>query len=135
MTVNRLIEIPLTIRKKSEIHMSYYDIPDHPVIRNMERTGYPDGKEPEYPHCPRCGDECGAIYSYDGDIIGCDECLTSKDAAEHLHTPDDAEPICPLCDQFCETLYLNKDNEVVGCDVCIDCKDAWETESCFPQRD
>ena len=21
-------------------------IPDHPIIRNMERTGYPDGKEP-----------------------------------------------------------------------------------------
>ena len=23
-----------------------YDLPDHPVIQNMERTGYPDGKEP-----------------------------------------------------------------------------------------
>lgn len=30
----------------------YNDIPDHPVIRNMEATGYPDGKEPDYPHCP-----------------------------------------------------------------------------------
>lgn len=35
-----------------------YDIPDHPVIRNLEATGYPDGKEPDYPHCPFCGEEC-----------------------------------------------------------------------------
>ena len=21
-----------------------YDLPDHPVIQNMERTGYPDGR-------------------------------------------------------------------------------------------
>lgn len=32
-------------------------IPDHPVIRNMKATGYPDGKEPQYPHCPVCGKE------------------------------------------------------------------------------
>ena len=42
--------------------MSLYDIPDHPVIRNMERTGYPEGKEPTYPHCPVCGEECDTIY-------------------------------------------------------------------------
>ena len=29
-----------------------HDLPDHPIIRNLERTGYPDGKEPRYPHCP-----------------------------------------------------------------------------------
>lgn len=29
-----------------------YDLPDHPVIQNMERTGYPDGKEPIFPICP-----------------------------------------------------------------------------------
>lgn len=34
------------------------DIPDDPVIQNMERTGYPDGKEPRYPRCPCCGEEC-----------------------------------------------------------------------------
>lgn len=27
----------------------YNDVPDHPVIRNMERTGYPDGKSPDTP--------------------------------------------------------------------------------------
>ena len=35
-----------------------YNLPDHPVIRNLEMTGYPDGQEPEYPHCPLCGAEC-----------------------------------------------------------------------------
>ena len=30
-----------------------YNLPDHPMIRNLEMTGYPDGQEPEYPHC-RC---------------------------------------------------------------------------------
>ena len=60
---------------------SYHDIPDHPVIRNMERTGYPDGKEPEYPICPVCGEECETIYkSKDYDIVGCDECIRSTDA-------------------------------------------------------
>ena len=58
-----------------------YDIPDHPVIRNLERTGYPDGKEPEYPRCPICGAECETIYrDKDGDIFGCDECVDTKDA-------------------------------------------------------
>ena len=62
---------------------SYYNIPDHPVIRNMERTGYPDGKEPEYPRCPICGEECETIYkSKDYDIVGCDECIRSKGAWE-----------------------------------------------------
>lgn len=27
-------------------------VPDHPVIRNMERTGYPDGKPPEADEYP-----------------------------------------------------------------------------------
>ena len=34
-----------------------YDLPDHPVVQNMERTGYPDGKEPRCPRCPICGEE------------------------------------------------------------------------------
>ena len=38
-----------------------YDLPDHPVIQNMERTGYPDGKEPIFPICPVCGEECEEI--------------------------------------------------------------------------
>lgn len=39
------------------------DIPDDPVIQNMERTGYPDGKEPRYPRCPCCGEECETTVS------------------------------------------------------------------------
>lgn len=58
-----------------------YDIPDHPVIRNLERTGYPDSKAPEYPRCPICGAECKTIYQdVDGDIFGCDQCVATKDA-------------------------------------------------------
>lgn len=47
------------------------DLPDHPVIRNMERTGYPDGREPGIAHCPICGKECETIYrDQHGDIFG-----------------------------------------------------------------
>lgn len=59
----------------------FADIPNHPVIQNMERTGYPDGKAPVYPHCPVCGKECGTIYhDREGDIFGCDECIQTTDA-------------------------------------------------------
>lgn len=57
------------------------DLPDDPIIRNMERTGYPDGKEPEEPHCPVCGKVCEYVYTYEGvEIDGCDQCLTAKHA-------------------------------------------------------
>lgn len=56
-------------------------IPDHPIIRNCELTGYPDGKEPTYPHCPVCGEECETIYrTSDFGIVGCDVCLSTIDA-------------------------------------------------------
>lgn len=57
------------------------EIPDHPVIRNLEATGYPDGKEPEYPHCPLCGEECETIYKdrY-GAYVGCDVCIDTINA-------------------------------------------------------
>lgn len=29
-----------------------YDLLEHPIIYNMERIGYPDGKEPTYPPLP-----------------------------------------------------------------------------------
>lgn len=56
------------------------DLPDHPVIRNMERTGYPDGVAPEETHCPICGKACDTIYTADGEIVGCDECIRIKEA-------------------------------------------------------
>ena len=55
------------------------EIPDHPVIANMERTGYPDGREPDPPFCPLCGGECETIYrrKEDREIVGCDLCIQS----------------------------------------------------------
>lgn len=59
-------------------------IPDHPIITNMERTGWPDGKEPEYPHCPVCGGECHTIYKDKDDcVVGCDSCIKPIDAWEY----------------------------------------------------
>ena len=61
--------------------------PDHPVIRNMETTGTPDGKAEKYPHCPICGNECETIYrrvisesGCVGSYVGCDVCREAKDA-------------------------------------------------------
>ena len=59
------------------------NIPDHPVIRNMEATGTPDGKAEQYPRCPACGKECETVYRDRlGAYIGCDVCVESKDAWE-----------------------------------------------------
>lgn len=58
-------------------------IPDHPAIRNAERTGHPDGKDPAYPVCPVCGEECERVYTNRySDVVGCDVCLTDGDAWE-----------------------------------------------------
>lgn len=52
------------------------DLPDHPVVANLIRTGYPDGKEPTYPRCPICGEECETLYEdRDGTVFGCDNCV------------------------------------------------------------
>lgn len=56
-----------------------HSIPDYPVIANMERTGHPDGIEPEPCLCPLCGGECETIHrrKQDREIVGCDLCLES----------------------------------------------------------
>lgn len=69
----------------------FNDIPDHPVIQNMERTGYPDGKEPEYPHCPVCGAETDTVYSDGVNVVGCPECLMTMDAWEEEECFPDKE--------------------------------------------
>lgn len=62
-------------------------IPDHPIIRNMMRTGTPDGKAPTYPVCPVCGEECSMVFiDSAGDVAGCSDCLSPKDAWD-----------CPAC--------------------------------------
>jgi hypothetical protein len=49
----------------------------------MERFGYPDGREPEIPHCPVCGAECSDIYrDKHGDVFACDNCVNRIDAWE-----------------------------------------------------
>lgn len=56
-------------------------MPDHPVIRSMERTGWPEGREPDQPVCPICGRECETIYrNRDGVIFACDGCVESCEA-------------------------------------------------------
>lgn len=69
--------------------MSYL-IPDDPVIRNMERTGFPDGKEPKQPVCPVCGSECEYFYREDftDNILGCENCITQEDAWEFSDSSD-----------------------------------------------
>ena len=50
--------------------------PDHPVIRNMEHTGYPDGKEPVEYRCPICGFDAENYYvSRRHEVIGCENCI------------------------------------------------------------
>ena len=61
-----------------------HDVPDHPIIRNMERTGYPDGKEPEYPRCPICEEETDTLYKDKyGEVFGCSECINKINAFEY----------------------------------------------------
>ena len=67
-----------------------YQIPDNPTIRNMELTGYPDGKEPAYPICPMCSEETDTFYvSADNEIVGCDNCVGVRDAWEMTAYMDD----------------------------------------------
>ena len=57
------------------------NFPDHPVIRNMELTGHPDGKEPEPYLCPVCGEECEILYRQadSREIVGCNDCIELVD--------------------------------------------------------
>ncbi|MEO1815306.1 MAG: hypothetical protein ABGU93_06955 [Acetobacterium sp.] len=43
----------------------------------------PDPKESKYPECPECYQECDTIfYSKKGDVVGCENCISSMDAWE-----------------------------------------------------
>ena len=62
-----------------------YNIPDHPMIRNIERTGYPFGfcEEEVIGYCERCGKK---IYEYDrygqswpDQHLVCEDCLFGDD--------------------------------------------------------
>lgn len=58
-------------------------INDGPIITRAMRTGYGYGEELKEPKCPVCGEECDTFYrNADGEIVGCDECITALDAWE-----------------------------------------------------
>lgn len=56
---------------------------DDPIIRSLEETGLAPWQKVEEPICPECGKTCDTIYrNQEGDIVGCNECLTAYDAWE-----------------------------------------------------
>ena len=62
-----------------------YDAPENPIIANYLRTGYPYSKEPEYPCCPECGEECDTLYrDRHGRVLGCENCIQKVDAWEEV---------------------------------------------------
>lgn len=59
-----------------------YSCPDHPIIRNMENTGYPDGKLPKFT-CPFCGAAHSVVYTdWSGDAVGCEHCVEPYDVED-----------------------------------------------------
>lgn len=44
---------------------------------------------------------------------------------EILSPPEYAVPICPVCGEECDTLYVDKDGTIFGCDECVKTEDAW----------
>lgn len=115
--------------------MGYWtDVPDHPVIRNLERTGWPDGKEPEYPHCPACSAEEASevLVTRDGGVAGCEACMSRVDAEDHpAYAKPGAGPVCPVCGKPCEDAWIDKDGNPAGCDACVRYADAWDRKECF----
>jgi hypothetical protein len=57
-----------------------FDCPDHPVVQNLCRTGYPDGREPEVFCCPICGADAENFYTTvkTRTIVGCEICLMPR---------------------------------------------------------
>lgn len=56
-------------------------VPDHPIIHNLEMSGYPDGKAHDGVECPVCHQEAEKIYlDFENDVVGCDACLLEMNA-------------------------------------------------------
>lgn len=68
-----------------------YSCPDHPVIRNMEATGYPDGKGPAVCCCcSQCGGEIyegDTMYEIRGEVF-CEDCIDEFRCEAELPEPD-----------------------------------------------
>lgn len=43
---------------------------------------YPSPPPQKNPICPVCGWDCGKVYFQNGQVIGCDNCITEQDAYE-----------------------------------------------------
>lgn len=44
-------------------------------------------------------------------------------------------PHCPVCGEWCDTIYKDRNREVVGCENCINTNDAWDCDECFPEKE
>ena len=103
-----------------------YQTPDHPIIQNCERTGYPDGQEPKHPHCPVCFKRCSEIFKdKDTGIIGCNRCIETE-----IHHDDIT---CPVCGTLAPFQIHKDDSHIYGCDECITTVDAYDVPECFDQ--
>lgn len=95
-----------------------------------------DWYEPDYqpdPNrtCPICKKDCETIFLFEGDELGCDECLSTLTPLEYEqydgHDPEFEWYICPECGQECDTIYKDKlTGAVVGCNKCLDEVDSGE---------
>ena len=44
-------------------------------------------------------------------------------------------PVCPICHNWCNTIYRTNDGTIVGCDRCVEAVVAWEVNECFPEKE
>lgn len=63
---------------------------DHPDIESAQRTGYPAGHREFSCICPVCGAEAEEFFLSDGEIAGCNDCITRKDAYEYAIEQEEA---------------------------------------------
>ena len=55
------------------------------ILYGGECSGCGGCREDTQYYCPICGEEVDAVYvSADGDVVGCDNCVSYKDAWEVL---------------------------------------------------
>lgn len=95
------------------------EILEHPIIENMERTGWTNGYDPIPCTCPNCegnlGTEDRLLDNGLGDILGCiDGCIDE--------IVPDAPRICEICGELVsddDAIYVNAVNgDCLGCSLC-----------------
>ena len=69
-----------------------FELPDHPVIRECEQTGYPLGMEPKYYYCDMCSEELTSEDCYEdiGFEYLCEDCLKSLHRKEWWRIDDNS---------------------------------------------